>query len=147
AALGEANAKVIARFDLAVNAIQTFHTGVSEDLLLQQGQFKELRDRLLKSAADFYGKLSALLGRDTDLAARRALAASNFKLAELTGKVGRKEDALKMHRATLDALEGLAAGPGADTALKADVGQCLTSIAFLLEESGKADEALATYRR
>ncbi len=58
------------RYDLAVGAIKTFHTGVSEDFLLKQDQFKELRDRLLKSAADFYGKLGALLGRETDFASR-----------------------------------------------------------------------------
>ena len=92
-------AAVQARYDLAVEAIKTFHTGVSEDFLLKQDQFKELRDRLLKSAADFYGKLGALLGKETDLASRRALAASNFELADLTGKVGRKEDALAAHRA------------------------------------------------
>ena len=55
-----------ARYDLAVEAIKTFHTGVSEDFLLKQEQFKELRDRLLRSAADFYGKLGALLGQETD---------------------------------------------------------------------------------
>ena len=51
-----------ARYDLAVEAIKTFHTGVSEDFLLKQDQFKELRDRLLKSAADFYGKLGGAAG-------------------------------------------------------------------------------------
>ena len=54
-----------ARYDLAVEAIKTFHTGVSEDFLLKEEQFKELRDRLLKSASDFYGKLGALLGKET----------------------------------------------------------------------------------
>ena len=48
--LTAANTKVQARYDLAVDAIKTFHTGVSEDFLLKQNQFKELRDRLLKSA-------------------------------------------------------------------------------------------------
>ena len=55
--LARSKAAVQARYDLAVEAIKTFHTGVSEDFLLKQDQFKELRDRLLKSAADFYGKL------------------------------------------------------------------------------------------
>ena len=55
---------VQARYDLAVEAIRTFHTGVSEDFLLKEDQFKELRDRLLKSASDFYGKLATLLGRE-----------------------------------------------------------------------------------
>ena len=102
-----ANAKVHARYDLAVDAIKTFHTGVSEDFLLKQNQFKELRDRLLKSAADFYGKLSALLGNETDIASRRALAAANFELADLTDKVGRKDEALAAHRAVLAAKKAL----------------------------------------
>ena len=54
---------VQARYDLAVAAIQTFHTGVSEDFLLKEEAFKDLRNRLLKSASDFYGKLGALLGQ------------------------------------------------------------------------------------
>ena len=142
-----ANRRVEQRYDLAVDAIKTFHTGVSEDFLLKQDQFKDLRDRLLKSAADFYGKLGALLGQETDLASRRALAQSNFELADLTDKVGRKEDALAAHRAVLAAREALAAEPGADAEAKADVGRSLTAVAGLLEATGKTDEALATYRR
>src|SRR4029077_10181613 len=101
AALQAANAREQQRYELAVEAIQTFHTGVSEDFLLNQDQFKDLRDQLLKSAADFYGKLSALLEPETDAASRRALAAANFELASLTGMVGRTEDALAAHRAVL----------------------------------------------
>ena len=70
--LTKSRAAVQARYDLATDAIKTFHTGVSEDFLLKEDQFKALRDRLLKSAADFYGKLGALLGKETDLASRRA---------------------------------------------------------------------------
>ena len=75
AALNEANGQLVksraavqARYDLAVDAIKTFHTGVSEDFLLKEEKFKDLRNRLLKSASDFYGKLGALLGKETDLA-------------------------------------------------------------------------------
>jgi serine/threonine-protein kinase len=145
--LERSKAAVQARYDLAVAAIQAFHTGASEDFLLKQDQFKEVRDRLLRSAQDFYGKLSALLGRETDPAARRALAASNFELANLTGKVGNQDDALKAHRAVLAAREALAAEPGADTAATVDVGRSLTEVAALLEATGKTAEALATYRR
>src|SRR5262249_2443630 len=147
AELTHSRAAVQARYDLAVAAIKTFHTGVSEDFLVKQDQFKELRDRLLNSASDFYGKLAALLGKETDLASRRALAASNFELAELTGKVGRKDDALAAHRAVLAARESLAAELPADAAAKADVGRSLTAVAALLDSTGKADEAVATYRR
>ena len=153
-ALNEANgqltksrAAVEARYKLATDAIKTFHTGVSEDFLLKEEKFKELRNRLLKSAADFYGKLGALLGKETDIASRRALAQSNFELADLTGKVGRNEDALAAHRAVLAAREALAAEPGAGAVAKVDVGRSLIAVAGLLEATGKTDEALASYRR
>ncbi len=123
------------------------HTGVSEDFLLKEEKFKDLRNRLLKSASDFYGKLSTLLGKETDVASRRALAQSNFELADLTGMVGRKEAALAAHQAVLAAREALAAEPGADNEATVDFGRSLTAVAFLLESTGKTDEALAAYRR
>ena len=145
--LSAANAKVEARYNLAVDAVMTFHTGVSEDFLLKEEKFKELRNRLLKSASNFYGELGALLGKETDFASRRALADSNFELAELTRKVGLQEAALAEHRAVLAARQALAAEPGADTATKVDVGRSLTAVAYLLNTTGKSEEALAEYRR
>ncbi len=141
--LSRSRAAVQARYDLVVDAIKTFHTGVSEDFLLKQDQFKELRDRLLRSAADFYGKLGALLGQETDAAARRALAQSNFELAELTAKVGDEGAALAAHRSVLAAREALAAEPGAEAGLAVDVVRSLTAVAGLLG----TEEALAAYRR
>ncbi len=145
--LAAANAKVQARYNLAVEAVKTFHTGVSEDFLLKEEKFKDLRNRLLKSASDFYGKLGALLGKETDAASRRALAESNFELAELTNKVGRPEAALTSHRAVLAVREALAAENEADAGLKLDVGRSLTAVAELLETTGNTSEALTTYRR
>jgi hypothetical protein len=130
AALNEANgqftksrAAVQARYELATDAIKTFHTGVSEDFLLKEVKFKDLRNRLLNSAGDFYGKLGALLGKETDFTSRRALAQANFELADLTGKVGRPEDALAAHRQVLAAREALAAESKADPEIRAEVGQ------------------------
>jgi serine/threonine-protein kinase len=145
--LADANGKIQARYDLAVEAIKTFHMGVSQDFLLKQEQFNELRDRLLKSAADFYGKLGTQLGKETDLASRRALASANLELAGLTWAVGRREEALAAYRAVLAAHEALAAEPGSDTGMKVEVGQSLTKVAGLLEDLGKTDEAAAAYRR
>ncbi len=145
--LADANAKVRARYDVAVDAIKTYYTGVGEDFLLKEEKFKDLRNRLLTSAADYYGKLGAMLGKEKDLVSRRALAASNFELADLTEKIGRKDDALVAHRAVLAAREAMAAEPGTDAAAKVEVGQSLTAIATLLTSIEQTDEALATYRR
>jgi hypothetical protein len=70
AELEAANTRVKARYDLAVDAVKTFHTGVSQDFLLQEPQFKDLRDRLINSAANFYQRLGRLLERDADRESR-----------------------------------------------------------------------------
>src|SRR6516225_5621892 len=145
--LSQSRAAVQARYELATDAIKTFHTGVSEDFLLKEEKFKNLRNTLLSSASDFYGKLGALLGKETDLTSRRALAQANFELAELTQKVGDQEAALKAHRKVLAAREVLAAEPGADALAKVDVGRSLTALARLLSDTGQTEEALAAYRR
>jgi tetratricopeptide (TPR) repeat protein len=145
AALADQKARVQERYGLALEAIKTFHTGVSEDFLVKEAQFKNLRDRLLTSASDFYGKLGALLARDSDPASRVELLRANFELAELTGKVGRHEDALLAHRKVLRAREVLAAEPNCGDDVKADVGRSLVAIGLLLASAGKINEAEAAY--
>ena len=104
---------VQARYDLAVAAIQTFHTGVSEDFLLKEEAFKDLRNRLLKSASDFYGKLGALLGKETDAASRRALLAGELRAGRIDRQGRpRTEDALAAHRSVLAAPGGAGGGAG-----------------------------------
>jgi serine/threonine protein kinase/tetratricopeptide (TPR) repeat protein len=147
AELKNSKAAVQARYELASQAIKTLHTGVTENFLLKDERFKDVRERFLRSASDFYAKLGAMLGKETDLASRQALMQANFDLATLTDWVGRKEEALAEHRAVLAAREALAAQPGAGDQAKADVGQSLTQIAMLLQSIGKAEEALAAYRR
>ena len=145
--LSAANAKVQVRYNLAVDAVKTFHTGVSEDFLLKEEKFKALRDRLLQSAQDFYGELSTMLRKETDVLSRRSLANSNFELAELTRKVGRSEDALTAHRAVLAEREALASAQGSAASLKTDIGRSLAEVASLLGSIGRGAESLAMYLR
>ena len=145
--LSRSRAAVQARYQLAVDAIRTFHTGVSQDFLLRQTEFKGLRDKLLAAASDFYGKLGALLAPERDLASRRSLATSNFDLAQLTGRVGRSEEALAAHRAVLASREALAAEVPSDPQATIEVGRSLTEVGNLLATMGRTAEATATYRR
>ncbi len=145
--LTRSQAAVQARYDLAVEAIESFHTGVSEDFLLKQDRFKDVRDRLLKSASDFYGKLGALLGKESDPASRRALWQANYEVAELTRQVGKPEDALAAHRQVLAAREALATETRADPGIRADVGRSLKAIGRLLLDAGRTKEAEAAYRK
>ena len=146
AELTGANERVRTRYDLAVEAIKTFHTGVTEDFLLKEPQFQRQRDGLLKSAFDFYERLGRLLEAETDPASRRALLQANFAVATLAAKVGRVEDALALHRRVLVGREALAAESVADAEARADIGRSLTAVAALLNETGHTDEGLAMLR-
>src|SRR5262249_5694516 len=71
--LKEANGQIQARFDLALEAIKTFHSGVGEEILLTNDNLKPVRDRLLKEAAEFYQRLGGQLSGQADRGSRRAL--------------------------------------------------------------------------
>src|SRR4029077_2258689 len=129
-------AKVQARFDLAAKAIALFHTGVSEDMVLKNAEFKELRTKLLKEAAGFYADLEKLLAGQTDAKSRQALAAAYFELAELTGKIGDKKEAMAVHRKALALRRELAAAEGADDETRLNVARSLEKVGWLLSQKG-----------
>src|SRR5262249_59749873 len=99
------------------------HTGVSEDVLLKNDQFAELRTNFLKEAKRFYEELEMLLAGQTDTKSRKALAAAYFQLAELTRKIGSRPEGLAIHHQALAIRRGFAAAPGADGANRLDVGR------------------------
>ena len=152
AELSHSKAAVQARYDLAVEAIKTFHTGVSEDFLLKQERFKDLRDRLLKSASEFYGRLGALLKDETDLPSRKALLLANFELAKLTARVGRREESLAIHRRVLAGFEALAREAEATgraepdvTALQLEVAKHHRYVGLVEKELGRRAEARTAF--
>ena len=107
------------------HAIETFHTGVSEDALLKNAEFTELRTKLLKQAAGFYAELERLLAGQTDARSRRTLAAGYYQLAELTGKIDTPKESVRVHRKALAMRRELAAEPGADLETRLDVARSL----------------------
>src|SRR5262245_4696050 len=145
AELADEQAKVQARFELAQKAIALFHTGVSEDALLKNAEFKELRTRLLKAAAGFYADLEKLLAGQADAKSRRALAAAYFQLGELTDKIGTKPEALAVHRKALAVRRELAAAAGADVETRLDVARSLRAEGILLYYTGDPTGALRAW--
>ena len=141
--LRAANNEVQARFALAQKAIRTFHTGVTEDLLLSQKEFAELRDKLLRSARDFYGELEQQLKGRSDRASREALGRAYFEVGELTSTIGSKPDALEAHRRALQIRQSLARDEGATPASLAEVGRSMLAIGMLEKETGRLDESEA----
>jgi tetratricopeptide (TPR) repeat protein/tRNA A-37 threonylcarbamoyl transferase component Bud32 len=143
--LADEQAKVQARFELAQRAIALFHTGVSEDALLRNPQFKALQTKLLKEAAAFYADLEKLLAGQTDAKSRKALAAAFFQLGGLTDKIGTKPDALALHRRALAMRRELAAAAGADVETRLDVTQSVRAEGILLYYMGDPAGALRAF--
>jgi serine/threonine-protein kinase len=144
-ALAAAKDREAARFKLAMEAIKLFHGEVGDDLVLKADQFKPLRDKLLKGAADFYGKLDELLKDQPDRASRRAMGNAYFELGELTAKIGDKSAALASHLKGLAIRRELASGPLADAEVRGDVANSLFAIAVLHTQTGNSPEALTLH--
>jgi tetratricopeptide (TPR) repeat protein/tRNA A-37 threonylcarbamoyl transferase component Bud32 len=138
--------EVEARFATAQKAIATFHTGVSEDFLLKNEEFKELRTKLLKEAAGFYSELEKLLAGKTDAKSRKLLADGYFQLGELTGKVGDQGEALAVQRKALAVRRELAAAPGADVETRLDVARSLRAVGNLLRTTGDTPGMLSAFQ-
>jgi tetratricopeptide (TPR) repeat protein len=144
--LADEKTKVEQRFELAQKAIALFHTGVSEDMLLKNAEFKDLRTKLLKEAKGFYEDLEKLLAVQTDAKSRKALAAAYFQLGELIDKIDDKKEALAVHRKALALRRELAAVEGADVETRLDVARSLLAVGLLLEDIGNPAEALSAFQ-
>ncbi len=143
--LAIANEREKQRFSLAMDAIKLFHGEVSEDLLLKEQQFESLRTKLLKGAADFYGRLENLLKGQTDRESRAALGKAYDELGQLTEKIGDRTAALAVQRKALAVRRALASEPGADAASKIDVARSLNATGWLQWSTGDIAGARAAF--
>jgi serine/threonine-protein kinase len=140
-ALVAANERERARFDLALEAIRTFHSGVSRDVLLKRAEFTALRGELLAGARTFYDKMVRLLQGQTDRRSKEALADAYTEVGQLVGAIGSKRDALAAYELARALRESLAESPSDRDALAGT----LNNIGILLRDTGRPDEALATF--
>ncbi len=140
-------AREAARFDVAAEAIGTFHSEVSQDLLLKQKGFADTRVALLKQARDFYARLGALLAGQEDGRSRTALAASYQKLGDLELEIGRKAEAGDAYARGLALREALAREPDSGPEAIADVARMLLKLGEARYFAGDPKEALSCFER
>jgi serine/threonine-protein kinase len=142
-ALAASNDRERARFALAQEAIRTFHAGVSEDVLLKQEEFKALRTKLLRGAAEFYRKLEGLLQGHEDRDSRLSLGRAYLEVGELTRQLDSIEESEKVIRSALALFEDLCTENPADAEPRRALALCLKSLSLILTSTGRPDEALA----
>lgn len=94
----ETEAKEFAQeqFDVAVDAIGQFYTGVANDFLLSQREFRELRNSLLTSPREFYTRLSQSMSKYPAPTPQQdeTLMDAHLSLADLAQETGEKAFAI-----------------------------------------------------
>jgi serine/threonine-protein kinase len=143
--LAIANAREKQRFNLAMDAIKLFHGEVSDDVLMKEKQFDRLRTKLLNGAAEFYGRLEALLNGQADRESRRALGKAYGELGALTEKIGDQAAALAVQRKALAVRRSLASETGADAETSLDVARSLNAAGWLQRSTGDTAAAQTSF--
>ena len=145
--LKSANERERSRFTLAQEAIRTFYTGVSEDLLLKQKEFDTLRTKLLRGAREFYQRLEGLLEGQKDRESRLALGRAYRDVGELNTMIGSREEALKVHQRALGLFEAVSRESPDEPELRYEVGKSCLSIGALQMSTARSTEGLAAIER
>jgi serine/threonine-protein kinase len=145
--LAAANERERARFALAQEAIRTFHTGVSEDVLLKQLEFKALRAKLLRGAQEFYRKLEGILQGQEDRESRLALGRAYLEVSELTRQLDSVEEANIGLRRALDLFEGLTRENPADEESQRALALGERALGIIKYMVGQQDEGFAAELR
>jgi len=95
------------RFELALDAIRSYHEGISQDLILGDQQFSDIREQLLSSSVAFYNRLVASLKNEPDSAARLALAKALYRLGLINAKIGNRTKSKVAYDQSIELLEEL----------------------------------------
>jgi serine/threonine-protein kinase len=144
-----ARRQAVDRFDLALEAIETYHCGAGRDALLKQPEFQDLRKNLLQPPLLFYRKLTELLEADetADATSRAGLARAYGDLASLSDSLGSKEDAGKAYDRALDLRESLARAEPRNLAYTREAAKVRSQLAAWLRSQGRHEEALRSYQQ
>jgi serine/threonine protein kinase len=130
------------RFGLAREAIERFYTGASEDVLLKEPQFKELREKLLGSSLEFYKKLQASLEVESGGSPRPELAAAYESVGKITGEIGSVPTAIEALQRAIEIRRKLAAEDRLSSETQATLANVLEKQAEYISSVGRVDESL-----
>ncbi|MBS0190344.1 MAG: serine/threonine-protein kinase [Phycisphaerales bacterium] len=146
-ALADANRESEQRFSLAMDAIKSFYTGVSDDVMLRQKNLSPLRKSLLESARGFYQRMEKQLEGKSDRASRTQLAQAYHEIAKLTNQIDSSQTAIVIHEKALALRSELNAEPGAGPDSTADLADSYYELAQAIHALQQYDKTLQNYSR
>jgi serine/threonine-protein kinase len=131
--------KARARFALARDAVDKYHTQISESPELKSVGLEKLRTRLLETAAVFYEKFVHEDEADVSVETERGHA--YHRLGDIYQDTGRHADAEKALLQSLAIWQGLAADHPGDAALASRLAEGHHRLGWLRQNFGKSDAA------
>ena len=146
AAAEAANRKAQARFDLAMEAVQAFTTGASEDVILGEAAGGPAEEAAGGSLT-FYDRLAASLEGETDRASRRSLAEAVFDAAELNGRIGGRRRRWRRIARRSRLREALAREAPGDVEARRELGRSELAVGETLAAMGRHAEARQAFAR
>jgi tetratricopeptide (TPR) repeat protein/tRNA A-37 threonylcarbamoyl transferase component Bud32 len=135
------------RFGAAMKGLRRFEDITQHEALLKEPQFGRLRALLLETALDFYRSLQASLKEDDSAEARFELSEAYARVAQVTGELGRHDEALATQRRALALVEQIGAQTPADPVVRFALARCHTRIGFILRTMGRPQDALLSYEQ
>lgn len=135
------------RFALALDAIENYYTGVSEDLLLKQTEFDELRNKLLQGSLSFYEKLRKELEPAQDLKSRSALADAYDAIARTCNDLGFQDRAFQAYEAAIELRKALIDESPRGQQYQAQLADSLKRFGLLHRELGNDEQAARCFHK
>lgn len=136
------------RFELALDAIGQYHNGVTQDFILGQAEFKELRQQLLSAPGEFYRKLNDTLEQYSQPTTeqRVALIDSHIQLASLAGSINDHDTKLAECSVALEQCRKLRESKKDDFNLRMKEATIIFELATALRDLGKYGKSERMYQ-
>jgi eukaryotic-like serine/threonine-protein kinase len=137
------------RLDQTLQAIESYYTGASEEVLLGQKELQPLRRRLLEKPRQFYEQL----GRDLegtgsrDLRALSLLARGRMGLGRIASILGEKPDARTQYEAAIALYRQLIAARPDDLDDQYGLAKCYTALGVVQSATGDLGGAAESLRQ
>ncbi len=135
----EQREKAEGNYQLARQAVDRYHTNVSENLLLHEPGLQPLRKKLLEDAREFYEDFVREREHSPDV--KGELGKSLFRLAQITGEIDSPDKAIALHQQAHDHFAKLVADHPEDPEYKGDLAACDHELGRLYRLTDQLEQA------
>ena len=138
-----AKLEAIENFKLARQAVDRYHTDVSESVLLNEPGMQPLRKKLLEAAKEFYEKFVKERANDPSVLADLGLA--TYRLAQITGDIDSEKKATELYADAIKDFDKLPAAEQASAEIRSDRATSWHHLGRLLRKTDQIPQSEEAY--